>query len=71
MAQGIRHRSLTAEARICASVSPCRICSGPTGTGKGLLTVPPSSLSYSTMVLHTHISWEMKSKPVSGCSSET
>jgi hypothetical protein len=42
MAQGIRHRSLTAEARICASVSPC---SGQTGTGTGLLTVPPSSLS--------------------------
>jgi hypothetical protein len=35
MAQAVSRRPLTAEARVRSRVSPCVICGGQSGTGKG------------------------------------
>jgi hypothetical protein len=35
VAQSVRRRPLTAEARVQSRVSPCRICGGQSGTGTG------------------------------------
>jgi hypothetical protein len=40
MAQVVSRRHVTAEARVCARVNPCGICSGQSGSGTGF---PPSS----------------------------
>jgi hypothetical protein len=58
MAQAVSSRPLTVEARICAQVSPCRICGGQSGSGTGFS--PCSSYFpcqyHSTVALHSHVS---------------
>jgi hypothetical protein len=57
MAQAVRRRPLTAEAPVCASISPFRICSGRSGTETGFS--PSFSVSYyqyhSAVAVHTHL----------------
>jgi hypothetical protein len=57
MAQVVSRRPQTAEARIRALVSPCKICGGQSGTGTGFspsYTVSPCQYN-STTAPHAHI----------------
>jgi hypothetical protein len=56
MAQAVSRRTLTAEARVAARVSPCAISGGQSGTDTGLSEFFCSPCQYhSTAALHTHI----------------
>jgi hypothetical protein len=58
MPQVVSRWSLTAEASVCARISPCVIGGGPSGTGTGfsLSSSVFISMYHSTVALHTHIS---------------
>jgi hypothetical protein len=45
MAQAIRRRPLTVDARVLSCVSPCEICGGPSGKGTGQVFSPVSIIS--------------------------
>jgi hypothetical protein len=70
MAQGVRPRPLTAEARFRVQVNPCGICGGESGTGTGF---SPSSLVFLVNIIRSsiHIVWGMNNMSVRGSSSET
>jgi hypothetical protein len=68
MAQAISSRSLTAEAQVKTSVSPCGICVRASGTGTG---VSPSSSIDTCLSPCSYVIKGMKSTPVGGRSSET
>jgi hypothetical protein len=50
MVQAVSVRPLTAQARVCAHVSPCGVCGEQSGTGTGF---PPSSLTLSCQYHYT------------------
>jgi hypothetical protein len=74
MAQAVSHRSLAAEARVCARVSTCGIHGGQSVTGTGFSlssSVFPCQYN-STVTLHTHfIVWGLNSRPVGAQSLKT
>jgi hypothetical protein len=71
MAQAVRHRTLTAEARFRTWVSTCGICGGQSGIETGTFLRFPLSVSFHRVSPYPHIIWGTNNRPVYGRSSET
>jgi hypothetical protein len=73
MAQDVSRRLLTAEARVCARVSPCWVCDGQNVTGSAFsrISLVFPCQYHSTVAPYSNIIWGINNRSVGGRSSET